>query len=327
MKENQLKSNFMSASRKVFQVVGAQIIALAILWTILGIASNVFFTKLNMMTLFNLFTANCVLSFGVMCCIVAGEFDLSVGSQIAVAGIILCMIMNAGGSFFVALLGAIGVCMVIGAISGVVIALTGMPSFVVTLAMMGAIRGLAYILSGGTNLMSDNETFYQLTAGRLWGLIPYTTIIVFVLAVIMDIMFRNTKLGKYIFACGSNREAAIFSGINDKKVVIIVYIICSAFAGISGTFVASRVTSGIPTAGQNYEGDAICAVVLGGTAFAGGKGNVWGVVMGSLILGTLSNGMNLLELSYNWQMILKGVLIMLAVMVDTIKERREKSAA
>lgn len=300
---------------------GGIMIALAAMFIFLSFANQYFFTSNNMANLFNYFTTNCVLAMCMMCVLITGEIDLSISSFVALSGIVLCVFLNRGMPFGVSLLLTILIGALVGVLTGTVIAFSGMPSFIVTLAMQGVIRGSAYIISAGERISSADEWLFNLTSKRYMG-VPLPTIIILAIAVLLGLLLYRTSFGKHMYAAGGNREAAIYSGINVKRIVIVTFAISGALACLAGSFVASRVTSGQPSAGSGYEGDAVAAAVLGGTAFTGGRGTVSGVIIGALVIGTLTNGMNLLEINAYWQQICKGLIIMLAVMIDTVKQRR-----
>jgi ribose transport system permease protein len=300
---------------------GGILIALAIMAIGLSFSTEYFMTTSNLQNVFNYFTTNCMLAFCMMVVLITGEIDLSISALVAVSGILLCVLMNAGVPFVAAMAVTLLIGAGIGLFTGAVIAFSGMPSFIVTLAMQGVLRGVAYIISAGERISSPNMQFFNLAAGKVLG-VPIPTIIVLVIAFLLYLLLSRTIFGKHMYATGGNREAAVYSGIKVRRVVITTFALSGALACVAGAFVASRVTSGQPTAGTGYEGDAVAAAVLGGTAFTGGRGTVIGTILGALVIGVLSNGLNLLEVSYYWQLVCKGLIIMLAVMIDTIKQRR-----
>ena len=321
---NKARTNYTYMLNQLWESIknnGGILIALGIMGLGLSFGTKHFLTSANLQNVFNYFTTNCVLAFCMMSCLITGEIDLSISSLIALSGIMLCMMLNAGLSLLVALPITLLIGAAVGLFTGLVIAFSGMPSFIVTLAMQGVIRGFAYIISEGERISSTDETFFNLANGRVWG-IPIPTIIMVVVAFLLYLLLKRTIMGKHMYASGGNREAAVYSGIKVKKIVSITFAISGALACLAGAFVASRVTSGQPTAGVGYEGDAVAAAVLGGTAFTGGRGTVIGTILGALVIGVLTNGLNLLEVSYYWQLVAKGLIIMLAVLIDTIKQRK-----
>lgn len=320
--ERKLKSfNIFTQLIDIIRNNGGILIALAIMIIAMIFGSEHFLSGMNLQNLFSYFTTNCILGFCMMVCLITGEIDLSISSLIALSGIILCLLLNAGVPFLLCMLIVLATGAVVGLFTGLVIAYTGMASFIVTLAMQGVIRGLAYIVSAGKPVNSSETNFFNLANGFV-GDIPIPTIILLVLAVALALFLSRTIFGKHMYATGGNREAAVYSGIKVKKVVSITFSISGLMACLAGALVASRVTSGQPTSGTGYEGDAVAAAVLGGTAFTGGRGTVVGVILGALVIGIMSNGLNLLQVSYYWQLVCKGLIIMLAVEVDTLKQKR-----
>lgn len=311
--------------RALFRDYGGPLIAITALAVALSFTTGgLFLSSNNLSTLLNLFTTNCILAFAITCVLIVGEIDLSVGSIVAFSGVQLCLLLNRGVSFPVAVLIVLASGAVLGLIVGVVVSYTDMPSFIVSLAMQMILRGSANLISGGNRISSSNETLYQLSAYRIYG-IPVSTIITIVVCVLLSILLSRTVFGAHMYATGGNRLAAFFSGIKTKKVVIISFILTEALASFAGILVASKVSSGQPTAGNGYEGNAIAAAVLGGVAFTGGSGTMFGALLGAFLIGILNNGMNLLEINNFWQSVCKGVIILLAVYIDTVK--RKKSAA
>lgn len=283
---------------------------------------GLFFSHMNIANLLNSFTTNCILAFAMTGILIVGEIDLSVGSWIALSGVALCMMLNKGIPFGVALIIVIAIGAVVGGLVGMVFVYTGMPSFVVTLAMQMIVRGVAELICDGTRVSSTNEALYRLSTVQIAG-IPLPTIIALVICVVLSIMLARTVFGKHMYAIGGNRNAAIYSGIKSNKIIVITMMITTALSCFAGVLVASKVTSGQPTAGNGYEGNAIAAAVLGGVAFTGGSGTYAGALIGALVIGIISNGLNLLEVNTYWQTIIKGIIIVLAVWMDTVKKKKQ----
>jgi len=301
---------------------GAILGAIIVMCAILGITTQgLFFSQSNISNLLNSFTTNCILAFAMTCILIVGEIDLSVGSWIALSGVSICMMLNAGWSFLPALAVVLIGGAIIGGIVGAVIVYSGMPSFVVTLAMQMVIRGVAELICDGTRVSTTNEELYRLTTMRILHL-PLPTILTFAVCLGLSILLIRTVFGKHMYAIGGNRNAAVYSGIKTKKIIIITMMLTSLLACFAGVLVASRVTSGQPTAGVGYEGNAIAAAVLGGVAFTGGRGTAFGALLGALVIGIMTNGLNLLEVNVYWQTIIKGIIIVLAVYIDTIKKKK-----
>lgn len=301
---------------------GGILIAVFLLSSVFALTtSGLFLSQANVSNLLNSFTTNCVLAFAMTCILIVGEIDLSVGSMVALSGVSICMLLNQGWGFGPALSAVLILGGAIGAVVGCVFVYTGMPSFVVTLAMQMVLRGSAELLCDGTRVSTTDEAIYNLTATRIFGL-PLSTIIVIIICILLTIMLTRTCFGRHMYAIGGNRNAAIYSGIKVKKIIIITMVMESMLAAYAGVIVASRVTSGQPTAGQGYEGDAIAAAVLGGVAFTGGRGSAIGALLGALLMGIVSNGLNLLEVNSYWQTVITGLIIVIAVYIDTIKKSK-----
>lgn len=210
-----------------------------------------------------------------------------------------------------------------GVINGVAIAYTGIPPFIVTLAMMMIARGIGYIYSGGQSIRIFDESFTSIGTGYL-GIIPYPVIYMLVFIIIMLVIINRTRLGTYIYALGGNREATKLSGIAIKRVEIIVYTIAGFLAAFAGIVLAARMYSGQPSVAQGYEMDAIAACVIGGISMSGGIGHINGTILGVIVIGIINNGLNLLGINSFWQLVAKGIIIFLAVYVDMLKRKRAK---
>ncbi len=197
-----------------------------------------------------------------------------------------------------------------------------MPPFIVTLATMQVARGVAYVYTGGMPIRTMEEGFNIIGIGYL-GPIPLPIIYTAVLIFFVTILLNKTKFGRHVYAVGGNKEAAKFSGIDTGKVEIGVFTLLGFLAAFTGIVLCSRMYSGQPTVGEGFEMDAIAATVLGGTSFSGGIGKIGGTIIGVLVIGVLNNGLNLLNINSFWQLIAKGLVILLAVYIDMIKKRRE----
>ena len=214
--------------------------------------------------------------------------------------------------------------LIVGGTNGVIFAYTGMPAYVITLAMQNVLRGAAYLMNDGATISCRSDTFFAYANNRLFGLIPNPLLIIVGVGIILHIIMSRTVFGRHMYAVGGNQATAIYSGVNVKRVRIVVYTISGVLAALAGTITASRVFSGQPTVGVGFEGEAIAAAVLGGTSFTGGKGTIPGTIIGILVMGVMSNAMNLLEISYYWQLVVKGLVILIAVYADTVKRAKVK---
>ncbi|WP_370633745.1 ABC transporter permease [Frischella sp. Ac48] len=302
------------------------LIALILICIILAFSTPVFLTQDNMLSVLRQVSTNMCLALGMTLIIMLGGIDLSVGSIVAMAGTLTVGFISIGemGIIPAILLGLL-IGTLCGAANGAAIAYTGIPPFIVTLAMMMIARGIGFIYSGGQSIRIFDDNFTTIGTGYL-GVIPYPVIYMFVFIVVMLIIVNRTRLGTYIYALGGNREAARLSGIPIKRVEIIVYTIAGFLAAFAGIVLAARMYSGQPSVAQGYEMDAIAACVLGGISMSGGIGRISGTILGVFVIGIINNGLNLLGVNSFWQLVAKGVIIFLAVYVDILKRKRSKSA-
>ena len=208
---------------------------------------------------------------------------------------------------------------VVGFIDGMVVSKFRVPAFIITMAMMNVCNGIAYVYSGGQSTRITDKFFIAIGTGYLFNIIPLPVVYMVVLIIVFSFLLSKTKFGTYVYAIGGNREAARLSGVPIKKVEIIVFTLSGALAAFAGLVLASRMYSGQPSVGSGYEMDAIAACVLGGTSMAGGRGRISGTVFGAMVIGIISNGLNLIGVSSYWQLIVKGLIIACAVVLDSQK--------
>lgn len=301
----------------------AILVAFIILCVGLSIATPAFFTKDNILNVLRQVATNSNLAIRLTMAIIIGGIDLSVGAILAFSGLLCASFISDGMNLGLAVLLAFTLGALFGLLNGLIIAYTNMPPFVVTLATQNIARGIVNVYANGQPISARNPVFNFLGVGYFLG-IPLPVIYSFVLLAVMILILGRSKFGRQLYAVGGNEEAARFSGINIKKVKIIVYTLCGALASFSGIILAARMYSGQPTAGDGFELDAIAASVLGGVSFSGGVGKLGGTIIGVLVLGVLTNGLNLLNINSFWQYIIKGIIILLAVYLDILKKRREK---
>lgn len=281
-----------------------------------------FLTPKNVFNILRQNASNLFLATGMTMVIILGGIELSVGSVIALSGVVAAgCVINFGLPEIVGFLAAIGVGALVGMFNGFVICKTDIPPFIVTLASMNITKGIALVLTGGSPIRCMTDTVKFPGAGYV-GPVPTPVILMIIVFIIAAFMINRTQLGRHIYAVGGNAQAAKFSGINVQKVKFIVYTYTGIMSGIAGLVVASRLYSGQPTAGDGAEMDAIAAVVVGGTSMSGGSGRLGGTLIGVLIIGVLNNGLNLLGVDSNWQYIVKGLVILLAVYVDFIRNKK-----
>lgn len=293
-----------------------------VLFVFFSIASESFFTADNVSNIVRQVSINGILAVGMTFVILTGGIDLSVGSVMALTGTIIAgMMINSGLSPIVAILIGIILGAVVGYINGLFTAYARIPAIIVTLAMMEAARGLALLYTGGYPLSGLPDAYTFLGRGYLFGVIPMPAVIMLIVFIIAYIILNHLPIGRYIYALGGNEEAVRLSGIKVKRIKAFVYVVSGITAAISGMLMTARLASGQPMAGDGYELDAIAAVVLGGTSIAGGRGHIFGTLLGALLLGVLSNGLNLMEVSPYVQRVLKGVIIVGAIYYSSVRQK------
>ncbi len=284
-----------------------------------------FLTVTNVLNLLRTCATNCYLAIGVQLAIILAGIDLTGGALAALSGVICVMTFESFGlPMWMGILFGILVGVLVGVMNGFVITYTGIHPFVVTLAMQSICRGAAYLIANGSPVTTMNRTFGSFGTGILWG-IPLPVIYMTIFLLLDYILLNKTRIGRHIYAVGGNETAARFSGVNLTKIKILVWTISGAMAGFCGVVLAARMSSGQPSTGEGYETDAIAAAVLGGTSFFGGTGNVGGLLIGVLIIGTISNGLNLMHVNSYWQYVLKGIIIIVAVYADRLKQKKQNA--
>ncbi|HRN54841.1 MAG TPA: ribose ABC transporter permease [Agriterribacter sp.] len=291
-------------------------IAFVVICIILSVATPYFFTAQNILIVLRQVSINGILAIGVTFVIIAGGIDLSLGSVLALTGVVAASFAHPGTyPLIIPVMLGILTGFVIGAINGLTITLGKVAPFIVTLGMMTIARGLALVWSDGRPVTNLSPAFNYIGGGDfLYIPVP---ILLFVLVIIVSaVLLKYTRIGRYIYAVGGNENAAKASGIRVNRVKMFAYMMCSGLAGLAGIILASRITTGQPNAGIAYELDAIAAVVIGGTSLLGGRGSIAGTVIGVLIIGVINNGLDLLNVTSYYQQIIKGVIIIGAVLLD-----------
>lgn len=301
-------------------------IALLLLCVILSLLSDKFLTVDNGWNVLRQISVNVCISIGMTLVVLTAGIDLSVGSILALSGAVAAGLLKSGielpaQDLFIGftILGAIMAALLVGSalgfFNGLVITKFKVPPFVATLAMLTIARGLTMLWTKGYPISNLGSPFGYIGTGWFLG-IPVLVWIAAIIVLASLIITNKTSLGRYIYAIGGNENAARLSGINISKVKIIVYTISGILAAIGGVMVTSRLDSAQPNAGISYELDSIAAVVIGGTSLSGGRGTIMGTVLGAIIIGVLNNGLVLLDVSPFWQQVVKGGVILLAVIID-----------
>jgi ribose transport system permease protein len=253
--------------------------------------------------------------------LITGGIDLSIGSVIALAAMVSCILMNSGVAILPAVIVGMILGAVVGAINGALITYGKLPPFIATMGLMSAVRGVAQIITRGMPVASNNSLFKAIGSGRPFLEIPNPIYPMLILVVIFGFVLAKTRSGRYVYAYGSNYEATRLSGVNTNATILKAYIFSGFLAACAGLLIAAKIDSAAPTAGDGYELDAVAASVIGGASTMGGEGTIFGTFLGALIIGILRNGLNLANLNTNYQKVVIGAVILAAVYVD---KRRKK---
>ena len=255
--------------------------------------------------------------------IISGEIDLSLGYLAGMAGSYSCILYVATGNLPLAFLFGILLGALVGAVNGLFVAYFKLPSFIVTLAMQTICSGSIFLWTKGQNIYKIGD--YKVLGQGTVGFIPVTVVFMLIMLVITHIILKYTKFGRYLYAIGGNSDAAVAAGVQVVKIKWIAFIVSGIFAVIAGMVMMGRLNAGIPNSGVGYETDAITATVIGGTSFSGGAGTAIGTLFGSLIIGVLNNIMTLMGVDSFLQMIIKGSIIILAVLLDVLTKTRKRT--
>ena len=302
---------------KKYAIVGV-LLALVVFFTIV---SDSFLTAGNLLNVTRQVAMLGISAVGMTCVILTSGIDLSVGSVMAITNVVGSMLMvNAGMPIVPAVALTLALAAFIGLINGLLVAYVGVPALITTLAMMTILRGLSFVLCGGMPIWGLPETFKVLGQGYV-GPIPIPVIVMILVFIAGWIFLNRTRTGRYIYGLGGNKEAVRLSGVNTAKIETLVFVISALLTGLAGIIMLSRINTGQPKIGTGYEMDVITAVVLGGVSIMGGEGSLFGVLVGVLITGVLSNGMILIDVSEYSQQITKGSVLLLAVVFDTMAKR------
>lgn len=309
MKQSSLSFSYLE---KIIPFIG-----LILLVIIISVLNSAFLEPSNLFNLLRQVSINGLIAFGMTFVILTGGIDLSVGSTLALSSALIAILMVSGVDSMIALLVGCILGAILGAINGLLITLGKMAPFIATLATMTVFRGLTLVITDGNPITNLNGSY----AFQLFGLgyflgIPVPAVTMFITFIILYIILHKTIFGRQTYAMGGNEKAAFISGIKVNKLKIMIYSLAGLMSAMAGAILTSRLNSAQPTAGMSYELDAIAAVVLGGTSLTGGKGRILGTLIGVLIIGVLNNGLNLLGVSSFYQQVVKGVVIIIAVLID-----------
>ncbi|MGE4548117.1 MAG: ABC transporter permease [Intestinibacillus sp.] len=267
-----------------------------------------------------------LLAYGATFVIILGHINVAYGAELAFIGCFSCLVMKATNHVLAAVLAAVVLGLLIGAANGFIITKFTIPAFIMTLGLQTIARGGALLMTGGSPVsMVDYPAFNWFGQGYI-GFVPTSVLIMFVFFIIVLILLNKTPFGRYVYAVGGNENAAIASGIRSKSVVRKAFLLDGLITAVAAVVFMARQASGTPAGGISYEFDAITAVVVGGTSLAGGVGNVFGTLIGALIVGIVNNVQNLLGVNTYWQQVIKGFIILFAVIIDVVTKRSSAGA-
>jgi len=289
---------------------------------LLWILTPHFLTVANALNVMEQTSINAIVAIGMTFVIISGGIDLSVGSLVAVSGVVLASALKAGWSIPLAIAAGLGVGAATGLLNGLVIAFGRLPPFIMTLGMMSVARGAALLMTDGRPISGFDASFRSIATGRIVG-VPAPIVLTLALYAIAHFVLSRTRFGRYVYGIGGNEEATRLSGVNVRFHKTMVYVVSGVMSAIAAMLLTARLNSAQPIAGIMYELDAIAAVVIGGTSLSGGEGHLGGTLIGALTMGVLRNGLNLLGVSSFLQQLVIGVVIIVAVLVDImVKEKR-----
>jgi ribose/xylose/arabinose/galactoside ABC-type transport system permease subunit len=291
-----------------------------LLIVIMAILEPTFLSTANLINILRQYSPIGIMAVGMTFVILTGGIDLSVGSLLALTGVICAYLEHQNLPLAVVILATLALGAGLGAVNGVVVTVGRVTPFVVTLGMMSIARGWAHIFTKGEPISRFGAEFSYLGKGSVWE-IPVPVVLFGAVVLLAAVVLEHTVLGRYLYAIGGNEEAARLSGVRVRTCKTIAYAVCGLTAALGGIVLTARLGAAESIAGTGYELDVIAAVVIGGTSLMGGRGSVWGTLFGALLIGAINNGMVLLNISSYYQLVVKGTIIILAVMADRMRDR------
>ena len=310
-------------NRKIWLIARkyATLFILVIFLIAMAFLSDRFFTFKNLTNVGRQISLNAILALGMTLVIISGGIDLSVGGVCALGCCVCAKILNSTGSSLLAIAVVLLIGLAVGAFNGFVVSKTGIAPFIVTLSTVSIIRGITLVMTNASPMPISNAAFKFIGQGTLLG-ITFPIYITLILAIITAFVMNKTVFGRYVYAIGGNERSAAVAGIQVKKVKISVYMVSGFLAAFTAIIYTSRLSSGVPSLGNGFEMDAITAAVIGGASLAGGQGHIWGTMIGAVIIGILNNALNLLNINSYFQDIVKGIVVLLAVLFDFFIQSR-----
>lgn len=300
----------------------AILIAFFILLIAISLMRPNYLSPSNLITVLNQTAINGILAVGITFVLITAGIDISIGSVAALSGVVSAMLAKAGAPVFIAFAGGILVGGLIGLVIGGLVTKGKLAPYIVTLGFLTVIRGVALLISEGRPISGLDRAYGALGNGLIFGVIPVPIVIFVIVTIIAHIILRHLKIGRHIYAVGGNPNAAEACGISANKTKMFVHVVCSLCAGLAGVILSSKIITGQPNMAEGYELDAIAAAVVGGTSLAGGTGGIPGTLIGALIIGVIGSGLDFIGVSSYWQYVVKGAIIVVAVLLDRNKKRQ-----
>jgi len=299
------------------------LIVFAVMFIFFSIASEYFFSVRNITNILGQISLPAIAAVGLALLVITGEVDISIGSLQAFVALPMVTLMNATGSFLLGAVAALITGAAIGVINGLLVTKLKINSLIVTLGMYYALRGAVYLVTGKVPITGEVEgdLFFAIGNLKLFGIIPYSSMLMIIIIVVFGYIMRNTTYGRRLYAVGGNTEVASFIGINTNRMKFSAFVICSTLASVSAVLLASRLGSAQHLAGLGFEFQVVAAVVLGGVSLSGGKGSLLGAFIGVAIMGIIQNGLGMLNVETMFQLVITGGIIILAVAIDELKKR------
>ena len=295
---------------------------LLLIMAVLTVLSRDFLTVTNVTNVLRQVSTTVIAGSAVTLLMISGNFDLSIGSILAIAGTMNAIFVTRGMPIPLAILLCVLIGLVVGVINGALVVLLEVPSFIATLGTMYAVRGAAWVITGGNSISRGLTKAFTVLGRGYIGPVPISIIITAVVFAVFYFIQKKTLLGKYAYAIGGNRRTALLSGIGVKRIGVVLYVLVGGLAAFAGTMLSSRLGVGNASVGDGFEFDVVVAVILGGTSLDGGEGSVFGTLIGALIVGFIANGLNLLGVHSFYQDIVKGVVLVGAVFLDRFLKKR-----
>lgn len=320
-------SNIKQKSEKLLRILEVKEIVLVgvilIFWIIMSFVAVNFKNPSNIKAIFLGLSTEAIIAIGMANLLISGGLDLSVGSTLALGGVVSCLSMKAGLPVPISIIIGILTGSIIGFANGTIVERWRINPLIVTLGMQTVVRGFTLILAGGTAIVGLPESFALIGKGKIFG-IQYPIIITIVLMIVGDILVRRSRFFRQNFYIGGNEKAALMTGINVKKIKIFNYVLTSSLAALAGVLIAARLAAASVNIGVGIELRVIAACVIGGASLSGGEGSIVGAFFGTLLMATIINALNLLGVDVYWQNIVSGIILIGAVVLDTVmRERRE----